>query len=94
MNDKMETGFESAVIPRRRVRSSRPVSTAEIVRRLGLTTMTVNLWRQGSVVRRPLPYRVEPRGERHWVQIEERDLVDWLSEYRPDLAERWIQHST
>ena len=60
------------------------------MQRLDVTLMTLRSWRDGSSVRRPLPYKMEPHGKRrHRVVIEERDLVEFLEEYRPDLAIRW-----
>lgn len=93
MDAGLQTGTEGVKVRRRRPSWSRVVPVAEICKRLDLTQMTVVTWRRGSPVRRPLPSYEEPigSGERHKVVIYERDLLDFLEEYRPDLLERWTQ---
>lgn len=67
----------------------RDLSSAEIARRLGVTLMTLNDWRKGSMLRYPLPTRTEEWGRGHRVWIKESDLVRFLDLFRPDLLQVW-----
>jgi hypothetical protein len=71
-----------------RLPSRRPVAIREMVRRLDITPMTATNWRHGSKRRKPLPTRTIDASRRR-VLIIERDLIAWLSEYRPDLVQQW-----
>lgn len=95
-------GFHSNVIsrvpaPRRttapvlRVPLQRPVmvTTADIVQRLGVTTLAITKWRKGSGSRDPLPARVSQVKNHNEVLFRETELLEWLRVYRPDLKERW-----
>ena len=63
--------------------------TADIVRRLGVTTETVNQWRTGSRQREPLPCTQEAWRSGHRVSFEETDVIQFLRKYRPDLLDVW-----
>lgn len=90
----MDMGLQTRVtdvayVPRVRASRATYVTIAQICRRLDVTSMTLMSWREGTPGRRPLPYITEERGKRHRVLIAEGDLVRYLQDYRPDLAERW-----
>jgi hypothetical protein len=76
-------------IPRRPLTVSRDITTAEIVKRLDVTTLAVNKWREGSNQRAPLPYETTHVGKANRVFIKECDLITWLGAHRPDLLEIW-----
>ena len=81
-----------AALPRRPLRpilARRRLTTAEIVKRLDVTTLAVGKWREGSSQRPPLPYTVERVGLANRVYIDEADLIAWLDVHRPDLKEVW-----
>lgn len=65
-----------------------PLTIREVVERLRLTHMTLHSWRRGTLNLPPLPARVLSR-PRHRVQIDENDLIAWLSRNRPELAKQW-----
>lgn len=62
---------------------------AEIVKRLDVTTLAVNKWRQGSSFRGPLPFEIMKHGKANRVYINENDLIVWLGVHRPDLLHIW-----
>lgn len=68
------------------------VSIAQVTRRLGVTTQAVHFWRQGSLVRPPLPVEVIPCGKSQRVAIHLVELKSWLSTHRPDLLELLDHH--
>jgi hypothetical protein len=67
------------------------ITIAELVKRLDVTLVTVNNWRQGSTVRRPLPVEILTQGKRRCVRISRHHLKQWLAMYRPDLLARLEQ---
>jgi hypothetical protein len=75
--------------PRHSGDNRRSVTIADIVRRLGVTLVTAYAWRRGSARRDALPHSVMQYGRSVRVVVNEGDLVNWLSEYRPDLLQLW-----
>lgn len=67
----------------------RTVTTADIVRRLGISTLAVVKWRQGSPTREPLQAISFKRKNANRVLFSEAVLTEWLEVHRPDLLERW-----
>lgn len=67
----------------------RTVTTADIVRRLGVSTLAVVKWRQGSPTRAPLESIVFKRKGANRVLFAEAVLLEWLEVHRPDLKEKW-----
>lgn len=65
------------------------VTTADIVRRLGVSTLAVVKWRQGSPTREPLQVISFKRKNANRVLFNETILMEWLEVHRPDLLERW-----
>lgn len=80
-------------IPRRALTQPRVVTTAQIVARLGVTTLAVGKWREGSRLRPPLRHQTTRQGRANRVLIHEADLLSWLKEHRPDLLQRWLARS-
>lgn len=79
----------SMTIPRRALSLPVKVSTADIVKRLGLATLTVVKWRQGSSQRPALPSYTTVIGKHNRVHFLEHELMAWLKVYRPDLLDMW-----
>jgi transcriptional regulator with XRE-family HTH domain len=73
--------------------STRELTISYIARRLDVTRLAISHWLQVSthptVTRRPLPAAAYKVGSSHRYVIRENDLLSWLSEYRPDLVQRW-----
>jgi hypothetical protein len=61
-------------------------TTAQICKRLDVTTLTVNNWRKGTPHREPLKFSKDQKGR---ILITQPDLFKWLRDYRPDLLELW-----
>lgn len=77
------------VLPQRLVRW---VKIADIVKRLEVTTLAVNKWREGSTVRPSLASTTTQVGKSNRVAIKESDLVGWLELHRPDLLIKWREN--
>lgn len=85
----MDKVFGGSMVARYPKNLPRSVSIKEICRRLDLNLMTIRSWREGSERRRKLPCQIQEYKNRRYVSIFEGDLLEYLNEYRPDLAERW-----
>jgi hypothetical protein len=79
-----------ALVPSQRALPDVPLLTiADLVKRLDVTTLAVNKWREGSKTRERLPSIIVKQGKANRVYIKEHDLVLWLAKHRPDLLEIW-----
>lgn len=65
------------------------VTVRDLVRRLNVTHATIYNWRDGTHRRSPLPVQVRARGGANRVWFNEKELVAWLRQYRPDLVNQW-----
>lgn len=69
---------------------TKTVTIAQIVKRLGLTTLGVTKWGDGSQRREPLHFIRTKQGRATRVLIREDNLQRWLEVHRPDLLEVWL----
>lgn len=62
----------------------------EILKRLGISLMTLYLWRNGTNSAPPLPviFVKKPGWKKHRILIHESDLLRWLKMYRPDRLDK------
>lgn len=61
----------------------------QLEHRLGVTSMTIFLWRKGYKTMAPLPCTVTRRGEQgHKVIFSIPDVRNWLHNYRPKLEDK------
>lgn len=61
----------------------RMLTRKELEETLGVTPMTVYLWRK---LEDPIPCRTVVKGERHRIFFPVAQVHDWLKKYRPNLA--------
>ena len=67
------------------------ITQKQLEHALDVSTMTIFKWRQGAVDLPPLPHKIIKRGERQGILFSPVDVLEWLKEWRPLLAQKFMK---
>lgn len=75
------------------------ISQKQMEHRLGVTAMTIHLWRKGLAGKNkimPMPFKSEAlggSGKRSRIKFDEQEVLSWLKENRPGLVTKFEENS-